>query len=90
MTVNDTLNERESRYGSFIDNARIAQEMKGYVRGCGSWSELEYDQKEAIDNICIKMSRVLSPSGDKSYIDNWVDMAGYATLVADRLNNNER
>ena len=29
-------------------------------------------------------------NGDPNYIDSWVDIAGYATLVADRLNGVER
>ena len=88
--VSETLDERGGRYGKFIDNAKIAQDLKAYTRGCGSWDELDADQREAIDNICIKMSRILSPGTDKTYIDNWVDMAGYATLVVDRLEGNGR
>ena len=88
--VNKTLNERGGRYGKFIDNATIAQDLKSYVRSCGSWDTLDPDQREAIDNICIKMSRILSTGTDKTYLDNWVDIAGYATLVADRLDGNER
>lgn len=88
--VNDTLVERGGRYGKFRDNAKIAQDLKKYVRTCGSWSELEDDQREAIDNILIKMSRILSPGTDKTYTDNWIDMAGYATLVVERIEGNER
>lgn len=80
-----TLEERGGRYGKFIDNAKIAQELKEYAHGCGAWDTLDFDQKEAIDNICIKMSRILSPGTDKNYIDNWVDIAGYATLVVKRI-----
>lgn len=79
------LEERGKRYGEFIDNATIAQELKALVRDCGAWDTLDMDQKEAIDNICIKMSRILSPGTDKYYMDNWVDMAGYAELVVNRL-----
>ena len=83
--IKNTLVERGERYGEFIDNATIAQELKEYVRDCGSWGALNYDQREAIDNILIKMSRILAPGSDRSYVDNWIDMAGYATLVADRI-----
>jgi hypothetical protein len=30
-----------------------------------------------------KVARILN--GDPNYADNWIDIAGYATLVADRL-----
>lgn len=30
-----------------------------------------------------KIARILN--GDPDYVDNWVDIAGYAKLVADRL-----
>lgn len=29
-------------------------------------------------------------NGDPDYADNWADIAGYATLVKDRLEGNER
>lgn len=83
--IKDVLETRGKIYGEFINNATIAQHLKEYAHGCGSWELLDYDQKEAIDNICIKMSRILSPGTDKKYIDNWTDIAGYANLVSDRL-----
>lgn len=83
--IDKILEERGSRYGEFIDNATIAQELKTYVRGCASWGILEIDQKEAIDNICIKLSRILSKGTDNTYPDNFADIAGYATLVVNRM-----
>jgi hypothetical protein len=41
------------------------------------------DQIEALDMICHKIGRILN--GDPNYADSWVDIAGYAKLVADRL-----
>ena len=43
----------------------------------------DMDQAEAIDMIFSKLARILN--GDPNYADNWIDIAGYATLVADRL-----
>lgn len=84
--LDETLSERGNRYGKFIDNAEIAQDLKAYIRDTQSYSILAADQREALDNICIKMSRILSQGTDPEYVDNWVDMAGYASLVVDRLN----
>jgi hypothetical protein len=36
--------------------------------------------------ICHKMARIVN--GDADYDDSWIDIAGYATLVAERLRGN--
>ena len=83
--VKATLAERGDRYGTFDGHAEIAQRLKGItrhfeaVRAC----DLHPDQREALEMIMHKVARILN--GDTNYIDNWVDIAGYATLVADRL-----
>jgi hypothetical protein len=41
------------------------------------------DQWEALEMIASKMSRIVNGNPDK--VDNWHDIAGYATLIADRL-----
>jgi hypothetical protein len=41
------------------------------------------DQAEALDMICHKIGRIVN--GDPDYADSWIDIAGYAKLVADRL-----
>ncbi len=41
------------------------------------------DQQEALELICHKIARIIN--GDENYDDNWVDVAGYASLVAKRL-----
>lgn len=83
--VNEMLAGRESRYGSFEGHAEISQRLKGIihtyeaVRGC----DLDPDQREALEMIAHKIARILN--GDPNYADNWIDIAGYATLVANRL-----
>ena len=46
------------------------------------------DQVIALDMICNKMARIVN--GDPSYIDNWHDISGYATLVEQELNTTNR
>lgn len=83
--ISQTLAERGSRYGEFKDHAEISQRLKDIVgvfvaqRGC----VLAPDQGEALDMICHKMARIIN--GDPDYADSWIDIAGYAKLVADRL-----
>lgn len=77
------LQARGARYGKFTDNAKIAQLLKATLRIGKRWGDAAYDVREAADNICIKLSRMLT--GDPEYVDNWDDIAGYAKVVADRI-----
>ncbi len=84
--LDETLTERGNKYGkTFMGNARISQPLKGLFRSSPNWQHLDADQKEALDNIAIKLSRILNEDADVTYADNWTDIAGYATLVANRL-----
>lgn len=83
--ITATLTERGARYGTFAGHAEISQRLKGVLmkfeaeRGC----DLDPDQREALEMICHKIARIIN--GDPNYADSWVDIAGYAKLVADRL-----
>lgn len=81
--VNEMLAGREARYGSFEDHAAISQVIKGILQSRQKWNSLDHDQKEALEMISHKIARILN--GDPNYADNWIDIAGYATLVANRL-----
>ena len=88
--ITATLTERGSRYGKFTGHAAITQQLKIDIthalqkRG----RALADDQQEALDMICHKIGRIVN--GDPDYADSWVDIAGYAKLVADRLEGVER
>ena len=77
------LAARGLRYGAFIENSEISQRLKAQMRECQKWSALDADMKEALEMIAHKISRIIA--GDPSYDDSWIDIAGYATRVADRL-----
>lgn len=79
----ETLTERGSRYGKFESHALVTQELKCIMFETPKWRDLAYDQKEALEMIVHKIGRILN--GDPDYDDSWVDIAGYAKLVADRL-----
>lgn len=78
-----TLAERGERYGTFERHASIAQRMKRILFERRDRGQLEDDQAEALEMICHKLARIAN--GDPDYADSWVDIAGYAKLVADRL-----
>lgn len=93
MTLPDvkaTLEERGKRYGKFTGHARITQELRRVISDHTpvTGGHLAPDQQEALDMICHKIGRILN--GDPNYADSWHDIAGYAQLVADRLNGIER
>jgi hypothetical protein len=83
--VDAILNERANTYGSFESVAGIAQEFKALIHTTltGNTKVLDADQVEALDMISSKIARIIN--GNPNQIDSWIDIAGYATLVADRL-----
>jgi hypothetical protein len=78
-----TLEERGTRYGSFVEHARITQAIKAAMADSNNWSALDPDMREALEMIAHKAGRILN--GDPSYHDSWHDIVGYTKLVADRL-----
>ncbi len=88
--VDDILNDRAKDYGTFIEGAEIMQMLKrivhNYIEQRGT--PLAFDQREAIDMIVHKLGRIINGNPDKA--DSWRDVAGYATLVADRLEGQAR
>ena len=85
-SVSNTLEERGSRYGSFVEHANVTQELKAVIaRHLTQRDKVLYDdQQEALDMICHKIGRIIN--GDADYADSWHDIAGYASLVDKRLN----
>ena len=89
-SVDNVLNDRAKDYGKFIEGAEIMQMLKrlvhNYIEERGT--TLAFDQREAIDMIIHKLGRIINGNPDK--VDHWVDIAGYAKLVAERLEGNVR
>jgi hypothetical protein len=88
--VDQVLDSRAKDYGKFIEGAEIMQMLKrlvhNYIEDRGT--PLAFDQREAIDMIIHKLGRIINGNPDK--VDHWVDIAGYAKLVAERLEGNAR
>lgn len=78
-----TLDQRGKRYGEFVDQAKIAQNIKAAMTSGRMWVVLADDQREALEMIANKIARILN--GDPNYDDSWLDIAGYARLISDRL-----
>lgn len=81
--IDKVLDERGSRYGTFKGHADVTQNIKHSIKNSDNWYKLAPDQKEALEMIAHKIGRIVN--GDPDYADSWIDIAGYAKLVADRL-----
>lgn len=86
--VGKTLEERGKRYGNYLDQTSISNKIKEAMQEIPTYWDMETDQKDALEMIAVKISRIIN--GDPDYADNWTDIAGYATLVAERLDGVDR
>ena len=89
-TVNKTLNARAQIYGKFKDGAALMQSIKRELSAHAAKHNKTFadDQWEALEMIVHKIGRIVN--GDPDVTDHWVDIAGYATLIAERLEGNAR
>ena len=88
--INKTLDERGARYGTYMNVAKTSQLLKGILAQAmnDNPNDVSYDMRESIDLICNKLSRIVN--GDPNYDDSWHDIAGYATLISERLRGNPK
>ncbi|WP_294948256.1 DUF6378 domain-containing protein [Sulfurivirga sp.] len=83
MNIRWIVDQRGSLYGRFDHGARIMQRIKQQMRTADGWQRLAPDQQEALEMIAHKIGRILN--GDPNHVDSWVDIAGYATLIVNKL-----
>jgi len=79
--VQSILDERQQTHGAFADVASVAVGLRQIIRD--RRPDLMPDQEEALTLICTKIARIVN--GDPNNVDHWLDVAGYAQLVVDRL-----
>lgn len=78
------LTDRGAVHGDWKFNATVQHTLKEQVRAFledrnnEGLPALEPWRIEAIDLICVKLSRIIA--GDPSHADHWDDIAGYARL----------
>lgn len=82
--IRKTLDERGKRYGAFKNHARISQQLQQILQAYPKWNQMEHHHREALSMICHKIGRIMN--GDENYDDNYRDIAGYAQLVVDIIN----
>jgi len=88
--IDQTLDERAKDYGRFKDSAALMQGIKRLLADHALRHNKTFadDQWEALEMIVHKIGRIVNGNPDK--VDHWVDIAGYAKLIADRLQGNAR
>jgi len=83
--IGDIIKERETTHGDFEMKAIFIQEIMEDISGLYVWKSMAADQKESIHMIISKLSRIIY--GNPNHADHWIDIAGYAKLISDRLND---
>jgi hypothetical protein len=88
--VDKTLDARALNYGTFKDGAALMQSIKRTLSAHAATHGKTFadDQWEALEMIVHKIGRIVN--GNPDVTDHWVDIAGYATLIADRLEGRVR
>lgn len=76
------LEERQTTHGSFEENAIISQAFKRMFRANSGWDRLSDIERESLDMIALKFSRILS--GKSLSKQHWEDVVGYAKLVEEK------
>ena len=88
--VGKVLDARAEQYGSFMQSADTVVRIKSIMHNAVARNNVHLypDQLQALDMIATKISRIVH--GNPNHLDSWVDIAGYAQLVADRLQGKVR
>jgi hypothetical protein len=74
---------REASHGDYRVQAGMAQVLKREMRQTKGWLELSLEQRESLEMIAVKISRILN--GNPNEPDHWIDLAGYAQLCYNLL-----
>ena len=82
--INETLAERGNSYGSFEERCKHEQRIKVAIASGSQWATMPDDCKCSLEMIATKISRI-ADGNNPNHFDSWHDIAGYATLIADRL-----
>lgn len=82
MERDPLLEQRQLTHGSFQDNAFISQSLKRVLHCHLGWNHLTDVEREVMDMIALKFSRILS--GKSLEKQHWEDVVGYAKLALEQ------
>lgn len=72
--------DRNNTHGDPHVQFTLAQKLKDLMRSSHRWSELTYSEREAIETICTKLSRIGTGS---SFLDHYMDIIGYSAIAGE-------
>lgn len=79
MSTDSLIAERDKTHGNWERQAQLAQSLKMTIDVAQlPVRTLSKGQREAIDMICVKLSRIVC--GNPNEADHWIDLQGYARL----------
>lgn len=83
--INALLAKRERTHGSYLLHARVTQDLKRVISHhvADLDRRMDDDMAETLAMIAHKIGRIIA--GNPGEPDHWRDIAGYAQLVANRL-----
>lgn len=85
--LQETLKQRGSVHGDFWQSAVTRDAMMQAAERTPNYNNMEPAQRRSISMIIEKMARILY--GDADCADHWHDIAGYATLIDNKLSTGE-
>lgn len=85
--INKVLSERGANYGDFAFVAFRSQQIQNHLRVHDPEKQYTPTQREALQMIASKLARIVI--GNPGHRDSWIDIAGYAKLVADSIEKSE-
>lgn len=72
-----TIPNRDHQHGGMEAVGQLCQNLKGALRAGDNWHRLTPGEREALDMVAHKISRILS-GADPHDQEHWIDLAGYA------------
>ena len=82
--INATLAERGATYGGYEERCKHEARVKRAIATGSQWESMPDDCRCSLEMIAVKISRI-ADGNNPNHFDSWHDIAGYATLIADRL-----
>ena len=81
-TTEQLLSTRQTTHGDWNEQAKLAHDLKGLMHRSRQWNTMTPGQREALDMIAVKLSRICS--GNPNEPDHYDDIAGYAKQLYSR------
>lgn len=85
--LKEVLQERGSNYGPWDRHAATAQQLMHIIDLGLTANRLTHSQRESLHMICHKIGRIVN--GNAIFKDSWVDIAGYAQLIVNQIEEQE-